>query len=96
MANNGIQVERNSQAEIGSNTIDQNTGNAVNAVFGAGINLGSGTIGRWQLQRNTSTVANTRFVIGCSTGGYVAGSVGLLLGTLGVKSITGGCVDTVS
>ena len=92
---NGIQVDRNSQAEIGSNTIDQNSGNAVNAAFGAGINLGSGTTGRWQLQRNTSTAANTRFAIGCATGGYVAGSVGLLLGTLGAKSIAGGCIDTV-
>jgi parallel beta-helix repeat protein len=93
--NNGIQVDRNSQAEIGSNTIDQNTGNAVNAAFGAGVNLGSGAAGRWQIRANTSTVANTRFVLGCTTGGYVTGSLGGLLGTLGTKSIVNGCIDTV-
>jgi parallel beta-helix repeat protein len=92
---NGIQVDRNSQAEIGSNTIDQNTGNAVNVAFGAGVNLGVGTTGRWQLQRNVSTVANTRFALGCTTGGYVTGSLGLLLGNLGNKNIINGCVDTV-
>lgn len=93
--NNGIQVDRNSQAEIGSNVIDANTGNAVNAAFGSGVNLGSGTTGRWQLQRNTSTVANTRFALACTTGGYTAGSLGGLLGTLGAKSIASGCIDTV-
>jgi parallel beta-helix repeat protein len=92
---NGIQIDRNSQAEIGSNTIDQNTGNAVNAAFGAGVNLGSGTTARWQLRANTSTAANTRFALGCTTGGYVAGSLGGLLGTLGAKSIVSGCIDTV-
>jgi parallel beta-helix repeat protein len=93
--NNGIQVERNSQAEIGSNTIDQNTGNAVNAAFGAGVNLGTPTGARWQLRANVSTVANTRFAIGCATGGYVAGSQGTLQGTLGAKAIASGCIDTV-
>lgn len=91
--NNGIQVDRNSQAEIGSNTIDQNTGNAVNAAFGSGVNLGSGTTGRWQLQRNISTLPNTRFAVGCTTGGYATGSLGLLSGNLGPKSIVNGCVD---
>jgi parallel beta-helix repeat protein len=94
--NNGIQVDRNSQAEIGSNTIDQNNGNAVNAAFGAGVNLGSGTTGRWQLQRNVSTVPNTRFALGCTTGGYVAGSLGLLAGNSGLKNITNGCIDVTT
>jgi parallel beta-helix repeat protein len=92
---NGIQVDRNSQAEIGSNTIDNNNGNAVNAAFGSGVNLGSGTTGRWQLQRNTSTVPNTRFALGCTTGGYAAGSLGLLAGAAGAKNIASGCIDTV-
>src|SRR6185295_16850668 len=92
---NGIQVERNSQAEIGSNAIDQNTGNAVNAAFGAGINLGTVTGARWQVRANASTVANTRFAIGCANGGYVAGSLGTLQGALGVRTIASGCIDTV-
>jgi parallel beta-helix repeat protein len=92
--NNGIQVDRNSQAEIGSNTMDANTGNAVNAVFGAGVNLGTPSGARWQLRANTSTLANTRFAIGCSTGGYATGSLGGLLGTLGAKTIAAGCIDT--
>lgn len=92
--NNGIQVDRNSQAEIGSNTIDQNTGNAVNALFGAGVNLGTPGGARWQLRQNTSTIANTRFAIGCSTGGYVTGSIGALMATMGPKSIASGCIDT--
>jgi parallel beta-helix repeat protein len=90
---NGIQVDRNSQAEIGSNAIDQNGGNAVNVAFGSGVNLGSGTTGRWQVQRNTSTVPNARFALGCTTGGYAAGSLGLLAGTLGAKIIANGCID---
>jgi len=93
---NGIQVDRNSQAEIGSNTIDQNTGNAINAAFGSGVNLGTASGARWQLRANTSTVANSRFALGCATGGYTAGSVGGLLGTLGAKSIANGCIDTAS
>ena len=92
---NGIQVDRNSQAEIGSNTIDQNTGNAVNAAFGSGVNLGAGSTARWQLRANISTTANTRFALGCTTGGYTTGSLGGLLGTLGAKSILNGCIDTV-
>jgi parallel beta-helix repeat protein len=94
--NNGIQIDRNSQAEVGSNDISQNTGNAVNVAFGSGVNLGSGTTGRWQLQRNVSSVANTRFILACNTGGYTAGSLGLMLGTLGNKQILNGCIDTVS
>lgn len=90
---NGIQVDRNSQAEVGSNDISQNTGNAVNVAFGSGVNLGSGTTGRWQVQRNTSTTTNTRFALGCATGGYAAGSLGLLAGTLGQRSIANGCID---
>jgi parallel beta-helix repeat protein len=93
---NGIQVDRNSQAEIGSNTIDQNTGNAVNVAFGSGVNLGSGTTGRWQVQRNLSNVGNTRFALGCTSGGYAAGSLGGdggLLGILGAKSVANGCMD---
>jgi parallel beta-helix repeat protein len=93
---NGIQIDRNSQAEVGSNDISQNTGNGVNAVFGSGVNLGSGTTGRWQLQRNTSTAPNTRFILGCATGGYAAGSLGLMQGTLGPKSIANGCIDVTS
>jgi parallel beta-helix repeat protein len=92
---NGIQVDRNSQAEIGSNTIDANTGNAVNAVFGSGVNLGSGTTGRWQIQQNRSTVPNTRFALGCTIGGYAAGSLGELRGASGPKGPNVGCVDTV-
>jgi parallel beta-helix repeat protein len=94
--NNGIQIDRNSQAEVGSNDISQNTGNAVNVAFGSGVNLGSGTTSRWQLQRNTSSVANTRFILGCNTGGYTAGSLGVMLGTLGNKQILNGCVDTTT
>ena len=93
---NGIQIDRNSQAEVGSNDISQNTGNGVNAAFGSGVNLGSGTTGRWQLQRNTSTAPNTRFILGCTTGGYAAGSLGLMQGTLGNKSIANGCIDVTS
>ena len=93
---NGIQIDRNSQAEVGSNDISQNTGNGVNAAFGSGVNLGSGTTGRWQLQRNTSTAPNTRFALGCTTGGYAAGSLGLVQGLLGPKSIANGCVDVTT
>lgn len=93
---NGIQIDRNSQAEVGSNDISQNTGNAVNVVFGSGVNLGSGTTGRWQIRANASSVANTRFALGCTNGGYAAGSLGGLVGTLGPKStVNVGCIDTV-
>ena len=73
----------------------QSTGNAVNAAFDWGVNLGAGTTARWQLRANTSTAANTRFALGCTTGGYTSGSLGGLLGTLGPKSIVNGCIDTV-
>ena len=68
----------------------------MNAAFGTGVNLGVVGAARWQLRENTSTIPNTRFALGCTTGGYATGSVGTIRGNLGPKSIANGCVDTAT
>jgi parallel beta-helix repeat protein len=86
----GVSIERGSHADVRVNAISQNTTDAVAVSFGSGANLGAGGA------QNTSTATNTGFAVSCRIGGYVAGSVGLLLGTAGARNVTTGCADATT
>lgn len=88
----GIAVHRNAQADVIANVITGNGGDAITASFGGGINFDS------EPRRDgpNSGQNNGGFGVRCTTGGYVDGPLGTLVGTKGAKSFDNGCVDRVS
>jgi hypothetical protein len=60
----------------------------------SGVNLRSeGTAFSEKSNRTEATAANGGFAIRCSTGGYVEGALGTLLGSKGLKEFDGACID---
>jgi hypothetical protein len=89
----GIEVHRNSHADVMANVINANGGDAITASFNAGINL------RSEPRRdgpNQTTQENGGAGIKCMVGGYVDGPLGTLAGTRGAKDFDKSCVDRVT
>ena len=96
---NGVTVTKVSHAGVCDNTINQNGGNGIEVSEGSGANLGSETPSTpptiFELP-NTTTVNNGGRGLECSIGGYVDGPLGTLNGIYGKKSVTRGCVNSLS
>ena len=74
------------------NAISGNSGDAISASFGSGINL------RSEPRKdgpNQTAEQNGGVGIRCTTGGYVDGPPGTLGGKQGAKAIEHGCIDRV-
>jgi parallel beta-helix repeat protein len=96
---NGVTVTKVSHAGVSYNTINQNGGHGIEVSQGSGANLGSETPSTpptiFELP-NTTTVNNGGRGLECSIGGYVDGPLGTLNGIYGKKSVTRGCVNSLS
>jgi parallel beta-helix repeat protein len=93
---NGITVEKVSHAGVSANTINQNGGHGIEVSQGSGANLGDDTGTTIFELPNATTVNNGGRGLECSVGGYVDGRLGTLNGVLGSKSITRGCVNSLT
>ena len=93
---NGVTVTKVSHAGVSNNTINQNGVNGIEVSQGSGANLGSDTGTTIFELPNTTTINNGGRGLECSVGGYVDGRLGTLNGVLGRKSITRGCVNSLT
>jgi parallel beta-helix repeat protein len=93
----GVVVDRASEADVAANTIGGNSGDAVVVARNSGVNLSSEREGPTDGPNSTDPRMNNRGVaIRCDIGGYVAGPLGTLSGTTGVKVFDRTCVDRVT
>jgi hypothetical protein len=77
---NGIQVEKVSQADIAGNTIDGFL-NGIAVSGNSGVNLADGSVSPFDSFNNTDPGnKNSVAAIACTTGGYVGGYLGSLVG----------------
>lgn len=92
----GVVVDRNAQAEIGACTITGNAGDGIRGMRNAGVDIGTDATGATpQFDDDTNTGTNGGFGVRCMIDGFVDGRLGALTGTLGGKSFTEACTDSV-
>jgi nitrous oxidase accessory protein NosD len=93
----GVMVDRSSEADVAANTIGGNSGDAVVATRNSGVNFSSEREGPIDGPNMTDPAAKNRGVaVRCEIGGYVAGPLGTLSGTAGIKAFHKSCVDRVT
>jgi len=93
----GVFADRNSQAEVAACTISGNNGDGIRATRNSGLDIGTDVGGATpQFDDNTNVgTNNTGWGVRCATDGFVDGVLGALVGTLGGKSFSEGCTDSV-
>jgi len=92
----GVIVDRNAQAEISACRITGNAGDGIRAMRNAGLDIGTDSTGATpQFDDDTNTGTNGGFGVRCTIAGFVDGRLGALTGTLGGKTFTEACVDSV-
>jgi parallel beta-helix repeat protein len=90
----GIVVDMGSHAVARANDISQNTSSGISVTNGSGMNLSTGSSDdSWPTRPNFSSLPNGRFSVACDTAGFIAGKIGGVIGSLGLKSFNHGCVD---
>jgi parallel beta-helix repeat protein len=93
----GVIVDRNAQAEIAACTITGNAGDGIRGMRNAGVDIGTDAAHATpQFDDDTNTGVNGGYGVRCTIDGFVDGSLGALSGTLGGKSFTEGCTDSVA
>jgi hypothetical protein len=93
----GVMVDRSSEADVAANTIGGNSGDAVVATRNSGVNFSSEREGPTDGPNMTDPASKNRGVaVRCEIGGYVAGPLGTLSGTAGIKAFHRSCVDRVT
>jgi nitrous oxidase accessory protein NosD len=93
----GVIVDRSSEADVAANTIGANSGDAVLVTRNSGVNFSSEREGPTDGPNSTDPASNNRGVaVRCEIGGYVAGPIGTLSGTAGIKAFDRSCVDRVT
>ena len=93
----GVMVDRSSEADVAANTVSGNSGDAVLVTRNSGVNLSSEREGPTDGPNMTDPASNNRGVaVRCEIGGYVAGPLGTLSGTAGIKAFDRTCVDRVT
>jgi parallel beta-helix repeat protein len=93
----GVAVERSSEADVAANTINGNSGDALVVARNSGVNLSSEREGLMDGPNSTDPrMKNGGVAIRCEIGGYVAGPLGTLSGTAGVKAFDRTCVDRLT
>ena len=92
----GIIVDRNAQAEIAACTITGNVGDGIRGMRNSGLDIGTDATGETpQFDDDTNTGTNGGFGVRCMIDGFVDGRLGTLTGTLGGKSFSEACTDSV-
>jgi parallel beta-helix repeat protein len=92
----GVIADRNAQAEIAACNITGNAGDGIRGMRNAGVDLGTDATGATpQFDDDTNTGTNGGFGLRCMIAGFVDGRIGTLIGTLGGKSFTEACTDSV-
>jgi parallel beta-helix repeat protein len=92
----GVSVDRNAQAEIAACIITGNAGDGIRGMRNAGVDIGTDATGATpQFEDDTNTGSNGGFGVRCMVDGFVDGRLGTLTGTLGGKSFTEACTDSV-
>jgi len=90
----GVLVIRNSQADLWANNVTGNVGDGIRVNEGSGIVLSGANMPKQERENQTDVAQpNGGFGVNCSIGGYVNGPINKLLGNLGAKNISAGCVD---
>jgi nitrous oxidase accessory protein NosD len=93
----GVMVDRSSEADVAANAIEGNAGDAVVVSRNSGANFSSEREGPIDGPNTTDPASKNRGVaVRCEVGGYVAGPLGTLSGTAGIKAIDRTCVDRVT
>ena len=93
----GVMVDRSSEADVAANTIGGNSGDAVLVSHNSGVNFSSEREGPTDGPNMTDPGSKNRGVaVRCEVGGYVAGPLGTLSGTAGIKAFDRTCVDRVT
>ncbi len=96
-AGDGVRLDRSSEADVAANTVSGNSGDAVLVTRNSGVNLSSEREGPTDGPNMTDPASNNRGVaLRCEIGGYVAGPLGTLSGTAGIKAFDRTCVDRVT
>jgi hypothetical protein len=90
-------VDRSSEADVAANTVNGNSGDAVLVTRNSGVNLSSEREGPTDGPNVTGPASNNRGVaVRCEIGGYVAGPLGTLSGSAGIKAFDQTCIDRVT
>lgn len=93
----GVMVDRSSEADVAANTIGGNSGDGVLVTRNSGVNFSSEREGPTDGPNLTDPASNNGGVaVRCEIGGYVAGPLGTLSGTAGIKAFDKSCVDRVT
>ncbi len=93
----GVMVDRSSEADVAANTVNGNSGDAVLVTRNSGVNLSSEREGPTDGPNVTDPASNNRGVaVRCEIGGYVAGPLGTLSGSAGIKAFDQTCIDRVT
>ncbi len=92
---NGVQVLRDSHADIASNTISGNGGDGIEVGENSTIQLGEDSGTSIYESANTTTSTNTGFGIKCTNGGIADGRLGTLTGSSGPTSFEGSCINSL-
>jgi parallel beta-helix repeat protein len=93
----GVVVDRSSEADVAANTIGNNSGDAVVVTRNSGVNFSSEREGPTDGPNITDPALKNRgMAVRCEIGGYVAGPLGTLSGTAGIKAFDRTCVDRVT
>jgi hypothetical protein len=90
----GIRIHRASHADISDNNISGNVGSGIAISENSGVNLDLGRIQAVaQANRTDTSTNNGGFGIDCSSGSYVSGNLGALIGAKGAMTADNTCVN---
>ena len=91
----GVFIDRNAEAEVGANAFSGNGGDAIRAMRGSVLDLGTDVNHSTPaFDDDTNTGTSAGYAVACMIGGVVDGRFGGLAGTLGLKLFTEGCLDS--
>ena len=91
----GVFIDRNAEAEVGANTFSGNGGDAIRAMRGSVLDLGTDVNHSTPaFDDDTNTGSSAGYAVACMIGGVVDGRFGALTGALGLKLFTEGCIDS--
>jgi hypothetical protein len=91
----GVFLDRNAEAEVGANAFGGNGGDAIRAMRGSVLDIGTDvTHSTPAFDDDPNTGSSAGYAVSCMIGGVVDGRFGALTGTLGLKLFTEGCIDS--
>lgn len=91
----GIQILRDSHADIASNAINGNT-DGIEVGENSFVQLGEDSGTNIYESANTTAITNTGVGIRCTTGGIADGRQGTLIGSGGATSFDGSCINSLA